>query len=126
MSTPQVYDQVYVFKDGGLLQENVSIEITLEGDDQDVMTIAKGFAGQSPSPKKVMATLNNVCPPKGQEVDAFEASLLSTVVTMKFQFAASGKSLTSKGFIRKPKIGGGVGKTVDQTFEFHGGPGKWT
>ena len=121
-----IYEQVYVSKDGALLVELTEIELSLDGDDQDVFTIAKGWSGQTPSPKKVMASLTNVVPTNGQEVDAFEAALLSKEVKMKFQFGGSGKSLTSKGFLRKPKISAGVAKTVTQTFEFHGGPGKWS
>ncbi len=120
-----VYDQLYVYLDGNLLMENVSLSIDLEGDDQDVLTIAKGWAGQTPSPKKTMAQLANVIPPEGQEVDAWKASLLSEKHKMRFQSAATGKTLESEGFIRKPKIAAGVGKTADQNFEFHGTPGLW-
>ena len=125
MGSVSLYDQIFVFKDGSLLSELTEIELTFEGDDQDVFTIVKGFAGQSPSPKKVMATLTNVVPTDGQEVDAFEATLQSKKVKIKFQFGGSGKSLTSEGFIRKPKLSAGVAKTVSQTFEFHGGAGTW-
>jgi hypothetical protein len=126
MASVSLYDQIYCSKDGSLLQELTEIELTFDGDDQDVFTIAKGFAGQSPSPKKVMCTLTNVVPTDGQEVDAFEAALLSKKVKMKFQFGGSGKALTSEGFIRKPKLSAGVAKTVSQTFEFHGGAGTWS
>ncbi len=120
-----LYDQIYVQADGNLLVELTEIEMSLDGDDQDVFTIAKGWSGQTPSPKKVMATLTNVVPALGQEVDAFEKSLTSKKVKMRFQFGGNGKALSSEGFLRKPKLSAGVAKSVTQTFEFHGGPGTW-
>ncbi len=120
-----VYDQLFVDLDGALLMENVTLAIDLEGDDQDVLTIAKGWAGQTPSPKKTMIQLGNVIPPEGQEVDAWKATLLSEKHKIRVTSGATGKSLVSEGFIRKPKISAGVGKTADQSFEFHGTPGLW-
>jgi hypothetical protein len=121
----QVYDQLYIFWNGDLLQENTSAEIDLDGDDQDVLTIPKGWAGQTPSPKKTMVRLGNVVPPTGQEVDAWEYALTSKKGTMRVTSGATGKSITSEGFIRKPKLSAGVGKNVDQNFEFHGTPAGW-
>ncbi len=125
MSSVSVYDQMVVRANGQLLVENQQINLTLQGDDQDVMTIAKGFAGQTPSPKKVMADFTNVVPPTGFEFDAFQKCNDSEKVTMEFEIISSGKRLTSEGFIRNPKTGAGVGKTLEQSFEFHGGPGNW-
>lgn len=123
MASVSLYDQFYVFADGSLLVENQTIELSLESDDQDVMTIVKGFAGQTPSPKKIMASFQNVIPSEGFEFDAMAYQLYSTPTTFRFQSAATGKSLISTGFIRKAKVSAGVGKTTEQTFEFHGGPG---
>jgi hypothetical protein len=123
MASVSIYDQFYVFAGGILLAENQSVELNLESDDQDVFTIAKGFAGQTPSPKKVMASFENVIPPAGFEFDAFQKQSDSERVEMKFQSALTGKSLTSEGFIRKAKISAGVGKTTSFSFEFHGGAG---
>ena len=123
MATVSVYGQYYVRWNGVLLQENHQLEITLEGDDQDVFTLVKGWSGQTPSPKKVMAALTNVVPPEGQEVDAFFEAITSSKGEMRFEESNTGRTLISQGFIRKAKISGGVGKTAEQSFEFHGGPG---
>jgi len=123
MPAVTIYDQFYVRINGALLAENQEVELSLESDDQDVFTIAKGFAGQTPSPKKVMASLTNVIPPAGFEFDAFQKQTDSEVVTAQFQSASTGKSLTSQGFIRRARIGAGVGRTASLSFEFHGGPG---
>jgi hypothetical protein len=98
----------------------------LESDDQDVLTIVKGFAGQTPSPKKTVASLKNVVPPAGFEFDAFQKQNDSEIVELKLQSALTGVSLTASGFIRKSKISAGVGKTAMLDFEFHGGAGTFS
>jgi hypothetical protein len=121
-----VYDQVFQYINGALLAENTTITLALEGQDQDVMTIVKGFAGQTPGPQKVVASCDNVIPTSGFEVNTWNKQLNSEKVEMKFQFGGSGVSLVSEGFLRGNQIEGGVGATTSLKFEFHGGPGEWT
>jgi hypothetical protein len=121
-----VYDQVFQYINGALLAENTTITLALEGQEQDVNTIVKGFSGQTPGPTKVVASCSNVIPISGFEVDTWNMQLNSVKVEMKFQFGGSGKALTSEGFIRGNKIEGGVGNTTGLDFEFHGGPGGWS
>ncbi len=120
-----LYDQIFSFMNGALLAENTTVKLNLEGTEQDVMTIVKGFAGQTPGPTKVVATFENVVPATGFEVDTWNAQLNSEIVEMKFQFGGSGISLISEGFIRANAIDAGVSATTGLTFEFHGGPGTW-
>ena len=117
-----IYDSIYVYWNGALLQENTSVDVSVDGDNQVVLTTVKGFAGITPSPKMIMVTLENVMPPTGMEVDAFKLFIESTEGEMKLQSGATGKSLTSKGFIEAPKVGSGVGKTASQSWSFRGSP----
>lgn len=125
MADPQLYDQYFAYLNGALLAENTSLDIELRGDDQEILTTAKGFAGLTPSPRSVMITAENVVPPTGFEFDAFQKFLDSELVEMKVQSGATGKTLVSKGFIQAPKVQGGVGKTVSLSFTFKGGPSKF-
>jgi hypothetical protein len=125
MASVTLYDQFYVSVDGQLLAENQELSISLEGDDQDVMTIVKGFAGETPSPKKVVVSLKNAVPSTGFEFDFWGAALRKSKHKLRLQSASTGKSLTSEGSFRKPKIEAGVGKSVQNDVEFHGGPGDW-
>lgn len=123
MADPQLYDQYYVYANGALLAENTSLDIELQGEDQEILTTAKGFAGMTPSPRKVMIQAENVVPPTGFEFDVFQKFNDSELVELKVQSGATGKVLCSKGFIQSPKTTGGVGKTVSLSFTFKGGPG---
>ena len=120
-----IYNQAYVYWNGALLQENTSVDVSIDGDNQVVLTTVKGFSGITPSPKMTMVTLENVMPPTGMEVDAFKLFIESTEGELKLQSAATGKSLVSKGFIEAPKAGGGVGKTASQSWSFRGEPASF-
>lgn len=117
-----IYDQMYVFLNGKILAEAVSVQTGLESDDQDVMTLLKGFAGITPSPDIRRVKVDNVVPSSGFEFDFEKAKKERTVVECKLQSGATGKAMTSKGFIRNPSIDSGVGKTTVVSFEFVGEP----
>ena len=116
-----VYNQVFAYFNGALMSENTSVDISMDGDDQPVLTTVKGFAGITPSPKMITAQLENVVPPSGFEHDVFQKELDSEEVEMKFQLG-TGQQLTSKGFISGVKVGAGVGKTMALSFSFRGAP----
>lgn len=44
----QIYDQMYAYINGKLLAENTSIGTELTGNQQEVDTLVRGFAGISP------------------------------------------------------------------------------
>lgn len=119
-----LYDQVFVEVNGKVLSENTSVTTGLVGDDQDVETTVKGFAGISPSPKKRTITCENVVPATvGLEADFEQWFLDSTEITIRLTLGGSGKSVVSKGFLKKPAdIQSGVGKTTTVSFEFTGTP----
>lgn len=119
----QEYSQYVVYIDGLLLAENTEVDFGLEGDDQDVFTIVQGFSGQSTSPKKIVANFTDMVPLPGLAFDSFTAALEGRQVEVRFVQIGSGNTVTSQGFIRKPKITAGVGKASNNAYEFHGGPG---
>lgn len=118
----QVYDNIYVYMDGLLLQENTEVQISWEGDDQDIFTLVKGFAGISPSPKKIVVQLTNMAPPTGSEFNAAKAFIESTKHTLKLQKGATGEVIESEGFVRTPQTTAGVGKVTNENYSFHGEP----
>lgn len=120
-----IYDQIYVYWNGSLLQENTKVDVSVEGDNQPALTTVKGFSGITPSPKMTMVKLDNLMPPTGVEVDAFKLFIESTEGEIKLQSGATGKSLTSKGFLEAPAIGAGVGQTASQTWSFRGTPASF-
>lgn len=120
-----LYDQGYVFIDGALLSQNQEFALSLEGDDQDVETVPLQWAGITQTPKKSMLTLKSAQPPKGFEFDPFNSVANSIPHVVKLQLAASGKSYRFNGFARKPKLEGGVGKSLAVDWEFHGEVSTW-
>jgi hypothetical protein len=118
MAALTLYDQIYIELNGQLLAENTSINTDLMGDDQDVETTVKGWAGISPAPKKRTISGENVIPAStGIEVKMEEWFLNSTEVTARLVQGGSGKSAVGKGFMRKVSVAGGVGQTTKVTFE---------
>lgn len=120
-----LYDQLFVYRNGQLLAENTSVKLNLDGQDVDVFSIVKGFCGQTPTPKKVIAMLSNVVPATGFEVDTWNDELNSVVNEWKFQFGGSGIALTVEGFARGNAIEAGVSASASIDFEVHAGPGAW-
>lgn len=118
----QIYDQAYVFLNGQLLAEATSVETSIENQDQDVMTLVKGFAGQTPSPKKRTTRIDNVQTVSGFEFDFEGKELSSEVVELKVQLGGSGLSAVSNGFLRNVSVSSGVGQTMTVSFEHHGEP----
>lgn len=117
-----IYDQAYVSLDGLLLGEATTISTSLEGDDQDVVTLVKGFAGQTPSPRKRVTSIENHVLTTGFEYPFEKKQRDSVVVTMGVQLGGSGKKLATKGFLRNVKVEAGVGKSLMVSFEHHGEP----
>lgn len=122
----QLYDQVYIYINGQLLAENTSISTNLEGEQQEVMTTVKGFAGISAGPDKRVISLENVVPVKGMEFKIEEAYLNKAELEIRLQFGGSGKQCNTKGFVRPGvKIDAGVGKTTTNAYELVCEPSKF-
>ena len=117
----EIYDQAYVSIDGQLLEEATSVETNIENNDQDIFTLVKGFAGQTPSPKKRVTTVENVLLQSGFEFDFEKAETESWIVELGVTLG-SGAQLLSNGFIRNVRMSAGVGQSMAVTFEHHGEP----
>jgi hypothetical protein len=120
-----LYDGCFMYVNGQLLAENTSLDISIEGDNQPVLTTVKGYAGESPSPKMTMIQADNVIPVTGFEVDIIQKFNDSEEVEAMVQFGGNGKKLKSKGTLLSPKISSGVGKVTTMSFGFRGTPGKF-
>jgi hypothetical protein len=125
-----LYSQINLYLDGSLLAENTTIETSLEADIQDVMTIAKNWAGITPSPVVRVVTATNVIPLSGAEQD-FEELMLGpnnegpVEVDLKMQEIGSGKICVTSGYIVAVPRSAGVGQTTTISFTFRGHPTKF-
>lgn len=121
-----LYDQAYIRVNGRVLVENTTVDVSVEGDDQEVMTIAQGFTGISPSPKVTRITADNVVPITGVEIDVVDFFLNSIECDVSVQLGGSGAVLSTKGYFAKAvKMSAGVGKTLTLNFEFVGKPANF-
>lgn len=118
------YEKYAIWIDGALIKENVSLEIMLEGDDQDVFTLT-GF-GQQKNKNKIMINLDNAVPTEGDSFDAWNRALTGQVTRVRVQHLGTLETLETEGFVRKPSRTSGEGKTSAQKYEFHGDAADWT
>jgi hypothetical protein len=115
-----LYDQIFMFVDGGLAAENTTVDTEISSDVQQVMTIAKGFAGITPSPHVRTITAESVVPVAGFEFDYESAFLNSQEVEIVLQQGGSGKKTTSRGYFTNVSVSAGVGRTATVSFQFVG------
>lgn len=115
----EVYDNAWVYIGGKLLEESTSVETNIENNDQDVFTLRKGFAGETPSPKKRVTTIENAQPRTGFEFEFEKAELECWIVPLGIQLG-SGKMMLADGFIRNVRLSAGVGQSTTVSFEHHG------
>ena len=117
-----LYSNCVIYLDGILIANETTIGWELRSNDQDVETVALGWAGISPSPDMLVINCSSVIPIAGSDFDFAAAKKNRTEVEIKLQQVGSGKSLVSKGYLMNVKGDYGVGKTSEESFEFHGKP----
>lgn len=122
----QVYDNIFVYMNGLLLQENTQVQISWEGDDQDIFTLAKGYAGISPAPVKTVIQLTNMAPPTGSEFDAPAAFISKAKQVCKLQKGSTGQTIEVECFVRAPATSAGVGQVTNENFSLHGEAKSWS
>jgi hypothetical protein len=122
-----LYDNVFPYINGAQLTEAMQVQASLSSDDQSVMTIAKGFAGISPSPDIRECTIEQAVPVSDFDVGRLEEYKLNrTIVTLGLQFGGSGQRVETNGFIMSVSIDAGVGKTTTLSLTFRGEPKKFS
>ena len=119
MATDQ-YAVGYVFVDGQLLVEELSVDLEFDTGNQIIITQYKGFAGVSPGAKQTKATIKSAIPKSGLEVDLYGIAAENTPVELVV--FAGGKKRTSKGFIMNVKESFSADNPSSVDFEFNGDP----
>lgn len=117
-----IYDQIFLYIDGALAAENISIETGLTADHQDALTTVKGFAGYTPAPAMRTVKATFLVPDSGFEFDYEGKFVQNKFVEMALQSGATGKKMKSKGYFKNVDISSGVGKTTEVSFDFAGEP----
>lgn len=115
-----LYDQAFIFIDGGLAAEATTVDTEITSDVQQVMTLAKGFAGITPSPHTRTVSVESMIPVSGFEFDYETAFLESQEVSIDIQLGGSGKKTSTLGYFTGVTVSAGVGRTATVSFEFVG------
>ena len=122
----QLYDQMYAYINGKLLAENTSIGTELTGQQQEVDTLVRGFAGISPGPDKRTISFENVIPVSGMEVEVEKYYLNKVELDVRLQQGGSGRKDEGEGCVQPGiKVDSGVGKTTTLSFSMVCDPGAF-
>ena len=100
----QIFDRLFVFKDGALLGMADSATVEWQGDPIVVDTLSLDFAGVYPVPKHSQMSVDQFVPVDATNFDPTQAWIATEVVTMKAQLGGSGLVFESDGFILAPSI----------------------
>lgn len=108
------YTEYFVFVDGKMLAEAVTITVDHKNNAQPVHTIAKGFSGMSPGSNETSIKVSNVIPRVGVEFNAIESS--QNLTPHDWVFYRGSKKMKCKGYVTDVSESGGVNK--EATYDF--------
>lgn len=120
MANQQIYTLLYVTVQGKLLTEEASVTITRQTGSQAVLTVAKGYAGESPGAAMVEISVTSAVPTADFEYDAGADMQALNFVEIGL-IGPGGKQLVAKGAIIKDSLKHSVNSESTYDFEFRGG-----
>jgi hypothetical protein len=103
MANNQLYSLLYVIADGVLLTEEVSISQKRQTGSQPVVTVVKGYAGESPGANMCEIEVKNAIPASGLERD-FGAAMASLAQVELGIVGPGGRIARVKGFVISDSI----------------------
>jgi len=119
----QLYTLASIFVDGSLLAEEVSVGIDRNMRVQEVMTVAKGFAGISPGAAMIMITVDNAVPAADFELNP--GARMKGLAVVELTVFAAGRTLTSKGFFIEDNFSHAVNSESKLNIKFVGEMADW-
>lgn len=123
MSNVQTYTKAVVYINSNLLTEESNVTIDQDSGSNEVKTVAKGYAGESPGAPMTMINVRNAVPSADFEFNP--APFINLTEEVEVSVFAAGKTLTVVGFIYKSNFQHGVGNAAELAFDFRGGPSDW-
>jgi hypothetical protein len=113
----QIYDRMFIFRNGKLSLESDSVEVEFVGDPLPVATNAQEFAGVTPVPKHVRFNVSEFVPTQGEDLDDAISHFLKTQkVQIAVQRGGSGKIIKTEGFFTAPKVQSGAADHTKATY----------
>lgn len=122
MAEPVYYGTAVVYREGEMIDDAVTVEYSIEDDVVDVKTLAKGYAGITPSTQKSILRITSAC----KVGDTMAAKIKNDQDTKAFvkysmQDIGNGDKYKVLGDVRGFTKKAGVGESAEYSFEVHGG-----
>lgn len=116
-----IYDRIYFYLNGKLAVEAEAVNPGYQGDPLPVATIAKEFAGVTPTPKHLKLDIVEFIPVAGSSVkDVVNAFLKTQKIKARIQFGGSGEIVNSEGFLTGPQMTAGAADHSKLNYSFIG------
>lgn len=116
-----IYDRIFFYLNGKLAVEAEAVNPGYQGDPLPVATIAKEFAGVTPTPKHLKLDIVEFIPVAGSSVkDVVNAFLQTKKVKARIQFGGSGEIVNSEGYLTGPQMTSGAADHSKLNYSFIG------
>lgn len=101
MANLQLYTAAFVYVNGALLAEEASVTVNRSTNSQQVITVSKGYAGESPGAAMCEVTVESAVPAADFELDTVvgKPMEIEQLKVVEFTIFAAGSTLSFKGFI---------------------------
>jgi hypothetical protein len=119
----QLYTLGEIYVNGSKLAEEASLTVNRKTNSQIVLTVAKGYAGESPGAAMCEIDVVNAVPAAAFEMDP--GDFMNGLKVVEFTFFVASKTLTFKGFIIDDNFSHAVNSEAKLTFKARGEFGLW-
>lgn len=123
MANLQLYTAAFVYVNGALLAEEASVTVNRSTNSQQVITVAKGYAGESPGAAMCEITVESAVPAADFELDP--SKFLGELRVTEFTVFAAGNTLTFKGFIISDNFSHAANTESKLSFSARGQFAEW-
>lgn len=117
MST-KLYTDIPIYVDGALATEHNKVQIERDSGNQEVFTVARGFAGVSPGAMTMKITVTQAIPAAGFENNL--GAKMAARTPVEFSAFVAGKKITQKMYVMSDSVSGGANEKSDMSFTLHG------
>lgn len=119
----EIYTNCAVDIRGQRLLEAADVSVERQSNSHEQNTLAKGWAGESPGPAKMMIRITNGVKAAGFEYDA--GPDIAALADVPFTIYAAGRFLTSSGIVQTDKFDKGVDKNASYEISFKAKMAQW-
>lgn len=114
----QLYSIQYININGKVLMEHVSAEVSRSANSQPVITVGKGYSGESPGAPMTMIDVKSAIPADGMELDA--GDYISGLIPVQVGALIAGKEIRIEGFIVEDSFSHAANSESAYSFKMRG------